>query len=182
VDAATLTGAIVVALGHVYVGAFSNDDAFAGKVMAAAKAEGEKMWSMPLDDDYKEVLKSTFADLPNIGNRWGGAITAAMFLKEFVDTTPWVHLDIAGTAWLEEAKPFLPRAPRACRCGLSSAWLSTGALSSLVVCPPRSSAAGRSNSGERSPQQPNKPDPPLRRVSRGVTGDDQVWAIPQRVA
>ena len=66
---------------------------------------------MPLDEDYKESLKSTFADIPNVGNRWGGAITAAMFLKEFVETTPWVHLDIAGTAWLEEAKPFLAKGP-----------------------------------------------------------------------
>ena len=111
VDAATLTGAIVVALGHVNVGAFSNDESLLGKVMAAAKAEGEKMWHMPLDDDYKEALKSPFADMPNIGTRWGGAITAAMFLKEFVETTPWVHLDIAGTAWLEEDKPFLPKGP-----------------------------------------------------------------------
>ncbi len=111
VDAATLTGAIVIALGSVYLGAFSNDDALVGRVMAAAGASGEKMWRMPIDDDYKEVLKSTFADIPNIGNRWGGAITASMFLKEFVESTPWVHLDIAGTAWLEEAKPFLAKGP-----------------------------------------------------------------------
>jgi leucyl aminopeptidase len=111
VDAATLTGAIVVALGSFYVGAFSNDDHLADQLLSAAKAAGEKMWRMPLDDDYKEILKSAFADLPNIGNRWGGAITASMFLKEFVDTTPWVHLDIAGTAWLDEAKPFLAKGP-----------------------------------------------------------------------
>jgi len=111
VDAATLTGAIVVALGYVYVGAFSNDDTLLEKVLAAARATGEKTWHMPLDDDYKEILKSAFADMPNIGNRWGGAITASMFLKEFVDTTPWVHLDIAGTAWLEESKPFLAKGP-----------------------------------------------------------------------
>ncbi|MFB3778695.1 MAG: leucyl aminopeptidase [Bryobacteraceae bacterium] len=111
VDAATLTGAIVVALGYVYVGAFASDDALLGRVLASAKAAGEKMWQMPLDDEYKEVLKSAFADMPNIGNRWGGAITAAMFLKEFAGDTPWVHLDIAGTAWLEEAKPFLAKGP-----------------------------------------------------------------------
>jgi leucyl aminopeptidase len=111
VDAATLTGAIVVALGHVNVGAFSTDDAFLGKVLDAAKDGGEKLWQMPLDDDYKESLKSAFADIPNIGNRWGGAITAAMFLKEFAEETPWVHLDIAGTAWLEDAKPFLAKGP-----------------------------------------------------------------------
>jgi len=111
VDAATLTGAVVVALGHVNVGVFSNDDAMVARVLAAGRAEGEKMWHMPLDDDYKESLKSAFADIPNIGNRWGGAITAAMFLKEFVEDTPWAHLDIAGTAWLEESKPFLAKGP-----------------------------------------------------------------------
>ncbi len=111
VDTATLTGAIVVALGHVNVGVFSSDEALLARLLSAAKAAGEKMWPMPLDDDYKEALKSTFADIPNIGNRWGGAITAAMFLKEFVDPIPWVHLDIAGTAWLEESKPFLAKGP-----------------------------------------------------------------------
>lgn len=111
VEAATLTGAIVVALGHINVGAFSNDQALLDRVLAAAKAEGEKLWPMPLDDDYKEQLKSAFADLPNVGNRWGGAITAAIFLKEFVESTPWVHLDIAGTAWLEESKPFMAKGP-----------------------------------------------------------------------
>jgi leucyl aminopeptidase len=111
IDAATLTGAIVVALGHVYTGAFGSDEALLGRVLAAARRKGEKTWPMPLDDDYKEQLKSPFADLPNIGTRWGGAVTAAMFLKEFVDSTPWVHLDIAGTAWLDDAKPFLAKGP-----------------------------------------------------------------------
>ena len=111
VDAATLTGAIVVALGHVHVGLFASDDALRDKVMAAADAEGEKMWQMPLDDEYKDYLKSAFADLPNIGGRWGGAITAATFLKEFADGSPWVHLDIAGTAWLDDAKPFMAKGP-----------------------------------------------------------------------
>ncbi|MBI3664936.1 MAG: leucyl aminopeptidase [Acidobacteria bacterium] len=111
IDAATLTGAIVVALGHTNVGVFSNDQAFLDQVLASAKECGEKMWPMPLDDEYKDQLKSIIADLPNTGSRWGGAITAAMFLKEFADTTPWVHLDIAGTAWLEEAKPYMPKGP-----------------------------------------------------------------------
>jgi leucyl aminopeptidase len=111
VDAATLTGAIVVALGHVNIGAFSNDDALLGRVMAAAKDEGEKMWHMPLDEDYKELLNSAFADLANIGGRWGGAISAAWFLKEFAEDTPWVHLDIAGTAWLDDAKPHMAKGP-----------------------------------------------------------------------
>jgi leucyl aminopeptidase len=111
VDAATLTGAIVVALGHVNIGAFTNNDALLGRVMAAARAEGEKMWPMPLDDEYKELLKSAFADLANIGGRWGGAISAAWFLREFAEDTPWVHLDIAGTAWLDEPKPHMAKGP-----------------------------------------------------------------------
>jgi leucyl aminopeptidase len=111
VDAATLTGAIVVALGSVNTGVVTNNDALLTRVMAAAKEEGEKMWHMPLDDDYKELLKSAFADLANIGGRWGGAISAAWFLKEFAEETPWVHLDIAGTAWLDDAKPSMAKGP-----------------------------------------------------------------------
>jgi leucyl aminopeptidase len=111
IDAATLTGAIVVALGHIHVGLFTSDPALRDRVMSAAAAEGEKMWEMPLDDEYKDYLKSAFADLPNIGGRWGGAITAAAFLKEFADATPWVHLDIAGTAWLDDAKPHMAKGP-----------------------------------------------------------------------
>lgn len=111
VDAATLTGAIVVALGHLNVGLFANDDAMRDRVLKAAKSEGERMWPMPLEDDYKDYLKSAFADLGNIGGRWGGAVTAAMFLKEFAGETPWVHLDIAGTAYLDDAKPYLAKGP-----------------------------------------------------------------------
>jgi leucyl aminopeptidase len=111
VDAATLTGAIVVALGYIHTGAFGNNDELLQEVLGAARDQGEKMWPMPLDEDYKEQLKSPFADIPNIGTRWGGAITAASFLQEFADPAPWVHLDIAGTAWLEETKPYLPKGP-----------------------------------------------------------------------
>jgi len=111
VDAATLTGAIVVALGHLNIGLFANDDSLRDRVLAAAKSEGERMWAMPLEDDYKEYLKSAFADLANVGGRWGGAITAAIFLKEFAEDTPWVHLDIAGTAWLDDSKPYLAKGP-----------------------------------------------------------------------
>jgi leucyl aminopeptidase len=111
VDAATLTGAIVVALAHLNVGLFANNDPIRDRVLAAAKTEGERMWNMPLEDDYKEYLKSAFADIGNIGGRWGGAITAAIFLKEFAEDTPWVHLDIAGTAWLDDAKPFMAKGP-----------------------------------------------------------------------
>jgi leucyl aminopeptidase len=109
VDAATLTGAIVVALGHYRVGLFSNDDSLRDRVLTASELEGERMWPMPLDEEYKDYLKSVFADLPNVGGRWGGAVTAAMFLKEFAEDTPWVHLDIAGTAWLDDGKPYLAK-------------------------------------------------------------------------
>jgi leucyl aminopeptidase len=111
VDAATLTGAIVVALGHLNVGLFANSDDMRDRVLAAAKAEGDRMWNMPLEPDYKDYLKSAFADLANVGGRWGGAVTAAMFLKEFAEDTPWVHLDIAGTAWLDDEKPHLAKGP-----------------------------------------------------------------------
>src|SRR5260370_14619409 len=100
VAAAPLTGSIVVALGAIRAGAFTNNEAFLGKLLAAAGAEGEKMWQMPLDDEYKEALKSDFADLHNIGGRPAGSVTAAMFLRDFVGETPWIHLYIAATAWL----------------------------------------------------------------------------------
>jgi leucyl aminopeptidase len=111
VDAATLTGAIVVALGHMHIGSFSNNDDLHERLRQAGKAAGDRIWRMPLDEDYKDYLKSAFADLPNVGGRWGGAITAAKFLEEFVEDKPWVHLDIAGTAWLDDAKPHLAKGP-----------------------------------------------------------------------
>ena len=111
VDAATLTGAIVVALGHYHIGAFTNNQPFLDRVLAAGRLTGEKAWQLPLDEEYKDYLKSAFADLPNIGGRWGGSITAAWFLREFADPLPWVHLDIAGTAWLDDAKPYLAKGP-----------------------------------------------------------------------
>ncbi len=111
IDAATLTGAITIALGAVNVGAFSNNDSWQSQLLTAAKAAGEKMWPMPMDEEYKDLLKSAFADMPNIGSRGAGSITAALFLKEWVEDTPWVHLDIAGTAWIDEPKPFLSKGP-----------------------------------------------------------------------
>jgi leucyl aminopeptidase len=111
IDVATLTGAIVVALGHTSSGVFSNDDALLARWMTASKEAGEKMWHMPLDDEYRDQLKTVYADIQNIGTRWGGACTAAMFLKEFAGDTPWVHVDNAGTAWLDDAKPFLAKGP-----------------------------------------------------------------------
>ena len=99
VDLATLTGAMIVALGHENAGVFSNDDALAGAFLKAAAAEGEGAWRMPIGPAYAKALKSTIADVKNVGGRWAGAITAAEFLHRFVkDDTPWMHLDIAGVA------------------------------------------------------------------------------------
>jgi len=111
VDAATLTGAVVVALGYANVGAFANDDAIYERLLKANAEAGEKMWRLPLDDEYKENIKSTIADMVNSGGRWGGAINAAMFLKEFAEDIPWIHLDIAGTAWMEDQKPWIAKGP-----------------------------------------------------------------------
>ena len=112
IDAATLTGACVVALGMINAGLFSNDEATCDHFQKALSTSGEKFWRLPCTDDYRDLIKSQIADIMNTGgSRWGGAITAAMFLKEFVGDTPWIHLDIAGCAWLEEQKPWLPKGP-----------------------------------------------------------------------
>jgi leucyl aminopeptidase len=112
IDAATLTGACVVALGMVNAGAFSNDDETYRHFTDATEISGERFWRLPVEDDYREFIKSNIADIMNTGgSRWGGAITAAMFLKEFVEDTPWIHLDIAGVAWTEEAKPWIAKGP-----------------------------------------------------------------------
>jgi leucyl aminopeptidase len=111
VDAATLTGAVVVALGYVNAGIFASTDDMYDRFAKANQQTGEKMWRLPLDDEYKELIKSNIADMVNAGSRWGGAIFAAMFLKEFAEDTPWIHLDIAGTAWMEENKPWIAKGP-----------------------------------------------------------------------
>jgi leucyl aminopeptidase len=111
IDAATLTGAVVVALGMINVGVFSNDDDFYNRFNQSLAKSGEKMWRLPAEDEYKDMIKSDIADIKNTGGRWGGATTAAMFLKEFVGDTPWMHLDIAGTAWMEDAKPWIAKGP-----------------------------------------------------------------------
>jgi len=111
VDAATLTGAVVVALGYANAGIFANDEDMYERIHKANENAGEKMWRLPLDDEYKENIKSSIADIVNSGGRWGGAINAAMFLKEFAEDTPWIHLDIAGTAWMEEQKPWIAKGP-----------------------------------------------------------------------
>jgi leucyl aminopeptidase len=112
IDAATLTGACVVALGMVNAGSFSNDDETYQHFTDAFQISGERFWRLPVEDDYKEFIKSNIADIMNTGgSRWGGAITAAMFLKEFAEDTPWIHLDIAGLAWSEEQKPWMAKGP-----------------------------------------------------------------------
>jgi leucyl aminopeptidase len=111
VDAATLTGAVVVALGHANAGVFANDDAIYDRFHKANEEAGEKMWRLPLDDEYFDQIRSSIADIMNTGGRWGGAINAAMFLKEFAEDTPWIHLDIAGTAWMEDQKPWIAKGP-----------------------------------------------------------------------
>ncbi|MFB3817600.1 MAG: leucyl aminopeptidase [Candidatus Methylomirabilales bacterium] len=109
VDAATLTGACVVALGSVNTGAFGGDARLLETVTAAARAAGEKIWPLPLDPEYDELIKSDVADIKNSGGRKGGAVTAAKFLQRFVGDTPWVHLDIAGTVEAEKEKGYQPR-------------------------------------------------------------------------
>jgi leucyl aminopeptidase len=97
INLATLTGAIVVALGNEHAGLFANDDALAQKLSAAGEETGEKVWRMPLGPEYDKLIDSKFADVKNTGGRSAGSITAAQFLQRFVDKTPWAHLDIAGT-------------------------------------------------------------------------------------
>jgi leucyl aminopeptidase len=111
IDAATLTGACVVALGTTNAGIFSNDDATYQHFADALSTSGERFWRLPLEDEYKEQIRSHIGDIMNTGGRWGGAITAAMFLKEFAEDTPWIHLDIAGVAWMEEQKPWIAKGP-----------------------------------------------------------------------
>lgn len=100
-DLATLTGACLVALGTKIAGLFSNDDSFAQDVLAASRLTGERAWRLPLDDDFKDAIKSQVADLKNVGGKWGGASTAAKFLEQFVGQSCWVHLDIAGPSWVD---------------------------------------------------------------------------------
>jgi leucyl aminopeptidase len=111
IDAATLTGAVVVALGYANAGVFASDDNMYQKFAQAVSEAGEKMWRLPLGDEYLEMMRSSIADLQNSGGRWGGASTAAAFLKEFAEDTPWIHLDIAGTAWMDDNKPWIAKGP-----------------------------------------------------------------------
>jgi leucyl aminopeptidase len=109
IDMATLTGACVIALGPLCSGLMTNDQPLANRVLAAAGTAGERMWQLPLIDEYKDGFKSDVADLNNVGPRGGGAITAGLFLKEFAADVPWVHLDIAGPAFTEKDLPLGPK-------------------------------------------------------------------------
>jgi leucyl aminopeptidase len=111
IDAATLTGACVVALGGVNAGVFANDEDVYQRFIRALQRSGEKFWRLPLDAEYLDMIRSSIADIMNTGGRWGGASTAAVFLKEFAEDTPWVHLDIAGTAWIDENKSWIAKGP-----------------------------------------------------------------------
>jgi leucyl aminopeptidase len=111
IDAATLTAAISVALGKTTAGVFSNDDATYAKFEAALAVSGEKFWRLPLGEEYAELIKSDIGDIKNTGGRFGGASTAAEFLHTFAEDTPWIHLDIAGVAWVEESRPYIAKGP-----------------------------------------------------------------------
>ncbi len=111
VDMATLTGAVIIGLGHHRTGLLSNDDDLCERLISAGEESGEPVWRLPLGPEYTKQLKSTIADLSNIGNRAAGTITAGAFLQEFVGDTPWAHLDIAGTAWNFTEKSYVPKGP-----------------------------------------------------------------------
>jgi leucyl aminopeptidase len=103
VNLATLTGAILVALGQEYAGMFSNNDKLSSRLTEAGQETGERVWRMPLGPEYDKLIDSKFADMKNTGGRYGGSITAAQFLQRFVGDTPWAHLDVAGTAMASPA-------------------------------------------------------------------------------
>ncbi|MEW8957340.1 leucyl aminopeptidase [Clostridium sp.] len=109
VDVATLTGAVVMALGRTATGVVTNNHEFYGELQKASEISGEKIWELPAFDEYKELIKSDIADLKNIGGRFGGTITAGLFIGEFVQDKPWLHLDIAGTAWEDKDNNYLTK-------------------------------------------------------------------------
>jgi leucyl aminopeptidase len=111
VDLATLTGAVSIALGDVYIAILGTNQELIDQIIEAGKRAGEKIWQLPLDKEYREQIKSEIADIKNIGGRKAGTITGAYFIREFVEDTPWAHLDIAGTAWNETNKPYLSVGP-----------------------------------------------------------------------
>ena len=111
IDLATLTGAVIIGLGHHRTGMMSNNDTLAKELSSAGDKAGEKLWRLPLDKEYSEQIESDVADIKNVGGRAGGSITAAAYLQKFVGKTPWAHLDIAGTAWEFTTKSYIPKGP-----------------------------------------------------------------------
>ncbi len=111
VDLATLTGAVSIALGDIYVAVLGTDQDWIDRIISAGKKAGEKIWQLPLDKEYRDQIKSEIADIKNVGGRKAGTITGAYFIREFVEDTPWAHLDIAGTAWNDNSKPYLSIGP-----------------------------------------------------------------------
>jgi len=111
IDLATLTGAVSIALGTINVAILGNNQPFVDEVREAAREVGERFWQLPMDDDYREMIKSDIADIKNSAGRNAGTITAAYFVREFAEDTPWVHLDIAGTAWENDRKPYMAKGP-----------------------------------------------------------------------
>jgi leucyl aminopeptidase len=109
IDFATLTGAIMVALGREYAGLYASEDGLAEKIVSAGQSVGEKIWRMPLDDAYDKQINTPRADMKNVGPRWGGSITAAQFLQRFTNDVPWAHMDIAGVAWSEKELPMMAK-------------------------------------------------------------------------
>ncbi len=109
IDLATLTGAIIIGLGHEHAGLFANNDALADSILAAGKATGETLWRMPLGEGYNKLIDSPIADMKNIGDGSAGSITGAVFLQRFVNDVPWAHLDIAGMAWFAKDKTVTPK-------------------------------------------------------------------------
>ncbi len=124
VDLATLTGAIIISLGHEHAGLFSNDDALSDQLTAAGTTVGEKLWRMPLGEAYDKAINCQVADMKNTGNRAAGSITAAQFLQRFIQKgTPWAHLDIAGVTWSNEDKPSVPKGATAFGVRLLDRWI-----------------------------------------------------------
>jgi leucyl aminopeptidase len=109
IDLATLTGAVEIALGRHYTGLMANDQDLADRLRTAGERSGERLWQLPIGDEYQEQIKGTHADLVNIGGRPGGALTAGQFLSNFVDGKAWAHLDIAATAWVESDGAYTPK-------------------------------------------------------------------------
>jgi leucyl aminopeptidase len=129
IDLATLTGAVVVALGHVASGMLGTAQDAMHQIEESGRRTYERVWQLPLFEEYERLIKSDIADVKNTGGRWAGAITGALFLKKFTGTFPWVHLDIAATAWTEKDRPYTPKGATGIGCRLLTQFLRDHAAS-----------------------------------------------------